>query len=125
MACILHWEEKGLLRMYAGDGVLKGDDIFDSTLMLQSDKRFADIEYVINDFSNVVNYDVSQEDSQLFAMVDAISSRTKPNLKIAIVVPDERAEALAHGYCELMKSSIYFCRVFFEMDGARSWCNSF
>ena len=119
MAHQYHWEEKGLLRTYIDK--ISGGEIFDLNLKLHGDMRFDDLEYVINDFTAVTDFYVTEEDIMKIAIVDNVASMSKPVLKIAIVATLEPLLDWINKYLSVMQDSPYQCQVFASLEEARQW----
>ncbi|GAV19655.1 hypothetical protein MMIC_P0605 [Mariprofundus micogutta] len=113
------WETDGLYRKFSGD--ISGYEILQSNIELQGDARFKNIEYVINDFTDVTSHSVEVVHTEAYASTDQIVSHTKHRLKIALVVPQVEMLALAENYCELMKGQLFECDIFRSLEQARSW----
>ena len=122
MAHQYHWEENGLLRVYTDK--ISGDEVFDSNLKLHGDMRFDDIQYVINDFTRVTDFAVSEQDIAKIAIVDNVASKSKPVLKIAIVATLEPLLDWINKYLSGMQGSPYECQIFASLDEARQWVNA-
>ena len=122
MAHHYHWEEKGLLRTY--NNKISGDEIFDSNLKLHGDIRFDDIDYVINDFTAVTDFEFNEEDIAKIAIVDNVASKSKPVLKIAIVATLEPLLDWINKYLSVMQDSPYQCQIFTNIDDAYEWGNT-
>lgn len=121
MAHHYHWEEKGLLRRYTDK--VSGDEVFDSNLKLHGDVRFDDIHYVINDFSRITDFEVSEVDITKIAIVDNVASKSKPTLKIAIIATLEPLLAWIDMYLRVMQDSPYHCQTFASLEEAYHWVN--
>ena len=116
------WEEKGLYRVFSN--VISGKEVLDSNLELHGDPRFDTINYVLNDFSTIEDFQVSEMDITLIANIDAVAARSKPALKIAIVATYEPLLEWIHKYSEKMVNSIFETHLFDNLEDARQWCSS-
>jgi len=115
----LEWEEKGVYRQF--NGLITGEEILESNFSLQADSRFADIDYVINDFTMVTEHSITLPDTNAYAITDDIAANKKPSLKIAIVVSKKDLYDLADTYCDLMKALRYEVKIFKTTEQARHW----
>lgn len=116
------WKSDGLYRIFTGE--VSGDEILISNLELQSDIRFKDIEYVINDFSEITGHSIGVTHTEAYALVDQVISRTKHTLKIALVVPQPSFLDLAKNYCEFMRDQTFECNILQTVAEAQSWIHS-
>jgi len=117
--CVNSWESRGLYRRFFGD--VDGDQIIKSNFELHAHVRFKEIEYIINDFSQITGLLVDKADTKAFAVSDEIISKTKGRLKIAIVVLLEPYRTLAETYCQHMNGSHFECAVFPSREDAQAW----
>ena len=122
-----NWQENGLCRVYSGK--VSGDEVLSSNLVIQGDPRFADIKYVINDFTRITEFIVGKVDilniaaSDSIAAIDNISSHSNPVLKIAIVAVFEPLLEWINLYIETMQGSPLQCKFFPSIDEAYTWVN--
>lgn len=119
MAYQNEWHEKGLCRVFTEK--VSGDEILDANLTLHGDSRFDDIRYVINDFTQIVGFDVSGMDIDKVATIDNVASLSKARLKIAIVATADSLLDWVHLYCAKMADSPYECEFFTNFDDAYQW----
>lgn len=116
------WEPCGLLRKFTGE--VSGDEILNANLELHADPKFENINYVINDFTNITGLRVDSLHTKTYATVDGIVSCIKDNLRIAIVVTHADHLALARDYCEHMKDKVFECGIFENLIDARKWASN-
>jgi hypothetical protein len=115
------WEPNGLYRKFIGE--VSGDEILDSNLTLHVHPEFKQINYVINDFTEITGLLIDNGHTKTYARVDGIISCIKDKLKIAIVTQADHI-ALANDYCEHMKDRVFECGIFQILEDARNWANS-
>ena len=113
------WEEDGLYRIFTDK--ISGEEILVSNLALQGDYRFDDIKYVINDFTEIVEFEVSDMDVTKIATIDNVAAIRHANMKIAIVATLESLLAWIYLYCEKMQDSPFECKIFDNLNDARKW----
>lgn len=113
------WEKEGLYRIFAEK--VRGSDILDSNLSIHGDSRFDDINYVINDFTRILEFEVSDLDIDKVATIDKVAAMSKRRLKIAIVATLESLLDWVHLYCERMEDSPYECELFENYNDAYEW----
>lgn len=119
MAHKITWEPKGVYRRF--NGIVTGEEILESNLTLQANPRFDEINYVLNDFTQVSDHTITLSDTNAYAVTDEIASHKKPHLKIAIVVTRKDHFELADTYCDLMKSMKYEAKISKTTDQAYRW----
>ncbi len=113
------WDEKGLCRVFTEK--VSGDEILDANLTLHGDSRFDDISYIINDFTQIIEFEVSGMDIVKVATIDNVAALSKARLKIAIVATIESLLDWVNLYCERMADSPYECEIFTNFDDAYQW----
>lgn len=113
------WENKGLCRHFT-DKII-GEEVLKMNLKLQGDSRFDDLRYVINDFTEIIDFDFSDIDIQKISVMDQAASKSNPHINIALVSTHEPLLVWIKLYCESMKGSLYKCEIFDHIDDAYKW----
>lgn len=113
------WEENGLYRKFIGN--ITGEEILTSNLTIHGDSRFDNLKYVINDFTQIVEFDADEIDILKISTIDKVGSRSNSYLKIAIVATSEPLLVCAHLYCKQMLDSPLGCKIFNHVDDAYRW----
>ena len=108
------WNNKSLYRNF--HDTTSGEEIIDSNLALHGDSRFDDLKYIINDFSEVKHFTVTDIDISLIANIDNVGVLSNRRLKIAIVATDKALLAWVDLYCKRMDTSPYQCKIFHNVD---------
>lgn len=116
------WEEEGLYRIFSG--VTSGVEVLDANLSLHGDPRFDNISYVLNDFSQIEDFKVSDMEITLIANIDSAAEKSKADLKIAIVATFIPLLEWISKYAEKMVNSCYEVKLFDNLEDARQWCNT-
>jgi len=116
------WEEEGLYRKFTDK--INGDEILDDNLKLQGDVRFDDIRYVINDFTQIRDFDFSVLDVKKVAVNDEVASLSNPKIKIALISGYEPLLKWLKLYSESMEGSLYKCGIFDNSDDAYKWVSA-
>ena len=119
MAYTYTWTEFGLLRKFTG--IIEPEEILESNFDLQAHSKFADIKYIINDFTGVTAINFSEDYTKVYALTDDITSDTKGKFKIAIVVEKEEHIALANSYRQELTNKHYTCEIFKTVKDADDW----
>lgn len=117
-----NWTSDGLIRAFTG--TITGPEIIESNFEMHGDQRFDDINYVINDFSQVDECAVSEEEVQMLPIIDEVATNANDKLKIAIISTHDEITKLAKVYCEMMLQATYDARLFDNFDDAQTWVNS-
>jgi len=113
------WKDNGLDRVFSS--TTSGKEILESNLDLHGDKRFETIKYIINDFSNIIDFNVTDHDINIIATIDNVSAASKDKLKISIVATNKELIKWIHLYLEKMEGSPYECQIFNHYDDALQW----
>ena len=82
---------------------------------------FQTINYIINDFTEVIGHSIETAHTKIYASTDEIVSDTKGKLKIALVVTQDTLIALANSYREEMIGNRFECDIFQTIEDARKW----
>jgi len=113
------WENKGLYRKF--ENKISGEEVLTSNLTIQGDPRFDDIRYVINDFTQIVDFEVSGADINIIAATDNAAAISNPSIKIAIVSTHDPLLAWIKHYCEIMKDAPFECKIFDNINDTYKW----
>ena len=113
------WEDKGLYRKFTK--IVSGEEVLGSNLAIQGDERFDKIKYVLNDFTETDEFDVSEIVLNKIVAIDNAAALSNPNLRIAIVATLESLLAWIRLYGEKMQDSSFECQIFVNLDDAYKW----
>lgn len=113
------WEKKGLHRTFTGK--ITGAEVLSSNLQAHGDERFDQLKYVLNDFTQIESFEVSEIDISIIAATDNAATLSNPGLKIAIVTTDEKLLSWANLY---LGKSPYPCKIFNNTVNALSWVST-
>lgn len=113
------WEKNGLYRIFTGK--ISGKEVMGSNLASHGNAHFDTIKYVISDFTQITEFEVSDDDISIIATIDNIAVKSNAELKIAIVVTLESLKIWVQLYCEKMQDSPYECKIFNSIGDARKW----
>lgn len=119
MAYLNTWKDKGLHRQFTN--YITGKGVLDQNLSIQGDPRFDGLRYVINDFTQITDFDFTDVDIKRIVVMDNTAALSNPKIKIALIVILEPLLEWASIYCEYMKDSPYPCRIFDNMNDAKKW----
>lgn len=116
------WEPDGV-RVDFSEAV-KGRELIESTERMESDPRFDEMRYVINDLSAISSHDFSEENLTQLAVINFGAHASHPNCRMVYVTTSpELAELIKQTLmAEDMKS--YIIEVFPTVDAARDWLDS-
>lgn len=113
------WEQHGVYRAFSGK--VTGKELLQSIQQVEADKRFDTIKYVINNFLEVTEIDVSSRDIKVIAAIDAAAALSNPDIKIAQVATNPQIEKLNEIYSSISGQSPYPTKVFNNVEDARRW----
>jgi hypothetical protein len=117
-----HWTENGLYRKFTG--TVSGMEIFKSNTELHGDARFDELQYILNDFTTIDNYDICDVDINLIANSDKVSQIVHRNVKVAIVVDKPELYDWVDKYFLEIGQAAFDCRLFHNCDEAKEWIES-
>ena len=120
MAFEIIWKGNGLHRVFTDK--TSGDEVLRSNLRIHGDSRFDDIGYVINDFTQVLEFEISHFDINRIVAVDNAAALSNASLNIAIVATLEPLLDWIHVYGEKMQDSPFNCKIFDNVHDAYQWC---
>lgn len=114
----LIWEPRGLYRRYWGDVTIA--ERRESLERAFADPRFDDLLYVITDYTDVQDYEITSEATIEIASLHVGLAATNPRLLIAAVVTDPRiVQAIEHFMSLDLNKAPY--RIFSTLPAARDW----
>ena len=116
------WEKKGLYRKFENN--INGEEVLMSNYSIQGDPRFDDIKYVINDFTQIIDFEVSSADINVIAATDNAASISNPDIKIAMISTHDPLLAWIKRYCEIMKDVPFECKIFSNIDDTYKWVSA-
>lgn len=119
MAISEEWKDQGFYRKFSADCSVR--EIVDSNLESHGDPRFDEIAYVINDFTEVENFDLDVEDIRIIASLDGAAAISRPALKIAVVALNPDIVSWFRLYMECIEDTGYQSRLFTSVEDAREW----
>ncbi len=121
MAYEIVWESRGAYKRYFGH--VTDEELMQSLIKIESDPRFDDIRYVINDFLEVEGFAVSEDSVRVLSALDNAAASSNPNIRIAIVATDLQIQALAELYAG-SPLNVYPTDIFLNSGAARAWLAS-
>lgn len=113
------WEKNGVYRKYSNN--VTGEDIRQAMEEVHGHRLFDSIHYVINDFLDIKECNLSTTEVVAFAALDRAAALTNPNINIAIVATEKTIQTLATLYGDLISRSPYSSEVFINLEEARNW----
>lgn len=113
------WEDRGLHRTFTGK--VTGSEILNSNLALHGDPRFDHIQYVLNDFLTITDFDITTKDVNTISTIDNVAAISKTRLKIAILANNIDLLKWVNAYLKMMQDSPYEAAVFSTRDDALRW----
>ncbi|MDH3354028.1 MAG: hypothetical protein OEL79_02300 [Chromatiales bacterium] len=105
--------------------MVTGTEILESNLEMHGDRRFDEIKYVINDLSQINDFDISTDDITALQTVDRVAEYSNARLKIAIIVSNNEALIeLATLYRKSMQDNAYEAEIFANLEEAHKWART-
>lgn len=121
MAFELVWETRGVYKRFYGQ--VTGEDLLHSVTKVESDHRFDDLRFVINDFLGVDEFSVTEENVLMISAIDSAAATSNPNIRIAIVATDSHIQALGKLYAHA-PLTVYPTEIFLNTGDARNWLSA-
>jgi len=118
VACEVVWEGRGVYRRFFGS--TSAAEIMRSVIEVESDDRFDNIRYVINDLQDCADIAVDLRAIEEVAAYDHAAALSNPRIRIAVVADRHEVRALVDGYLNAGLST-YPVRMFARLDEARLW----
>ncbi len=113
------WEPpNGVIKRYFGQ--VTGSDLLAAITKTEGDERFKALCYVINDFCDCTELDVSPVAFEEVAAIEQYASLTNPSIHVAIVATQPDVVAIANTFVNAPFNA-YTTRIFNDMTEARSW----
>jgi hypothetical protein len=103
-------------------GQLTDHDMLQSVLDTESDSRFDDLRYVINDFSRITGSFVDISIIEDISVADSGAARSNPSIRIAVVTCSPEIQNLTECYANSPLNT-YETRTCATEAEARSWLN--
>jgi hypothetical protein len=113
------WEPEGIFRAFSG--IVSGEEILESNLVLYDDVRFESVRYIINNFTEISGHAIEPDHLSAFASTDEMISQLKHEFKIALIVPQDAYVGLARRLCAITNNKLFEYRIFNTVDDARKW----
>ena len=113
------WEENGVYRKYHDR--VNGEEVCQAMEDVHGHELFDSVRYVINDYLNITECDLTTSDIVSLAALDRAAALSNPHIKIAIVATESTIHMLAKLYGDLIDASPYTSEVFTNLDEARVW----
>lgn len=112
------WEARGVHKRFWG--FVTDSEFIRSVKAIQEDSRFDDIDYNINDYLDVVDFDVSMPTIAYAAALNIGARISHPQVRVAIVTTSERVIGLVRLFTAPGFAS-YPIKVFATLESAREW----
>lgn len=118
MGYSIEWEVTGVVKRYFGE--VTAAEVFESVVVVESDARFDQLHYVINDFLDVQGMAVTEQDIEAIAVQDLGAALTNPNIKIAMVAHQSEVIAMVQRYRQAA-GGVFPTKIFSTAAAARAW----
>jgi hypothetical protein len=112
------WEVRGVIKRFFGH--VTDHDMLQSVLDIESDSRFDDLRYVINDFSGITGSSISIPTIEDISIADSGAARSNPSIRVAVVTTSPEIRRMAEHYANSPMNA-YETRIFATEAEARNW----
>jgi hypothetical protein len=101
MSSKLIWVPHGLLRTFSGN--LSSCDLVNSNIEVCTDERFAELQFIINDFTKVKGWKMMDYGDEVHRRAENMRPHMKHMPKVALVNPDGSVLDMLQNCCDFMK----------------------
>lgn len=122
MAYELVWEPDGVLRKFSG--TVSAREFINSIERVQSDARFDDARYVINDFSDISGHGLSEDTLIEAAILQYGAYASNPNCRVVFVTTEAALAGLVRDSQATSQLKSYQTEVMPTLTEARDWLDS-
>lgn len=121
MSYDIRWEPRGVVKHFYGE--VTDHDMMHSVIETESDPRFDELRYVINDFLDCAACAVANKTVDKIAVADCGAAFTNPHIRIAVVTTAPEIVSLTVRYAQSPLNR-YPTRLFATIEDAQAWLNS-
>ena len=121
MAFEIVWESLGVRKRFWGFVTIP--ELVESVVKPLGDSRFERIRYVIHDFLDVEEHDITEAAIAGIAAISGAGQSVNPNINIAILTTCDKIKNLAWLYSSRILAT-YPVRIFSSRDEANEWLES-
>ena len=122
MPCSIEWKTMGACWTFTG--IVTGRETNLVNLYMYEDRRFDSISYQLLDFSGAKSFDVTEKEVKDIAFQDMVAAGSNPDIKLAIVAPQDIMKKLAEIYAEYSEPSQWETRIYDTIEDANQWLKS-
>lgn len=79
-------------------GIFCNKDNTDATIELHSHSHFCGLDYIIWDFSDVTEMDMTEDETNVASMMDKVASKRLLHTNVALITKDTFTRKLCEGY---------------------------
>lgn len=115
------WESHGVIKRFIGE--VTDLDMMKSVIDTESDSRFDDLRYTINDFLEMTGFSFGLAEIDDIAIIDKGASMTNPRIRIAVVTTSPDIVNFAIHYANSPLNA-YPTKIFTSLADARAWIAS-
>ena len=119
MAYQLIWEEKGLWADFKG--TVNDNEINEVTSRIYGHEQFGSIRYILIDFLDVDNFNVTERAVRTVAGSDRTAALTNPNIMVGIVTIKVSTLEKAFLYTDASEGTPWQISYFDNIEDARAW----
>ena len=105
-------------------GIVTGREINLVNLYIYEDRRFGSISYQLMDFTGMKSLKATEKEVKKTAFQDMVAAGSNPDIKVAIVAPQDLMKRLAEIYAEYSEPSQWETWMFVTVEDANQWLKS-
>lgn len=122
MPYTVHWKKNGIFKKFTG--LVTGREILESSIEVEKDPRFDDLEYAISDFCHAESVETTKEEMEVLKAIVCAAALTNSNIRLAIVACHAETRALAKEYIKALDQDPHITRIFDSLEDAHHWAES-
>ena len=122
MACSTEWKTMGVC--WTLTGIVTGREINLVNLNIFQDRRFGSISYQLLDFTGMKSLEATEKEVKKTAFQDMVAARSNPDIKVAMVAPQDLMKKMFEIYAEYTEPSQWEIRMFNTVKDANQWLKS-
>ena len=122
MPCSVEWKAMGV--RWKLTGIVTGREMNLVNRNIFQDRRFHSITYQLMDFTGMESLEATAKEVRETAFQDMVAARTNPDIKVAIVAPQDLMKKMFEIYDEYTEPSQWETRLFNTLEDANKWLKS-
>jgi len=120
MSFQIEWHRNDVYVRFYGDLTLQ--DFRQVNGLIYGDMRFDDMIYQIADFIDVLSISLTVDEVKVVSTLEVSATRWNESVKVAHVSTNILLQNLIKAYEKGMQGTNWSCRLFENLDDAKTWC---